>query len=70
MFDRRFGVGLFFVEVKTPGPDLQAKLAITKLIHLRGQGRALLYLPNFCMAETSKAIAKISYGSSKDHDAA
>lgn len=57
-----------FLDVKTPGSDLNAKQAVAKLLAQRAAGGAVLYVPNFCMAECSKAFAKLAYGATKDHE--
>ncbi|MBI5241247.1 MAG: hypothetical protein HY926_12315 [Elusimicrobia bacterium] len=36
------------------------RAAITRLLRLRDKGRANLYVPNFCMAECSRAIAELT----------
>lgn len=57
-----------FLDIKTPGPDLNAKQAINKLVAQRVDGRAILHVPNFCMAECSKAFAKLAYHATGDHE--
>lgn len=53
----------FFFRTKTKAPaEANARLAIVKLLDLRARGKATLYVPNFCMAECSKAFASIIYG--------
>ena len=49
------------------GEEEKAKRAIIKLLKLRDEGKVDLRIPNVCMAECSKAIAKIVFASSKDH---
>ncbi len=52
------------------GTPLKVKQSVHKLIDFAGKGLAVLYAPNFCMAECSRAFAKIAYRGTKDHDRA
>jgi len=56
--------------LKSHGPAAKAKTAVNKLLILRGEGKAWLYTPNFCMAECSKAFAGIVFSEQKDFDRA
>jgi hypothetical protein len=43
--------------------EYRTKRAIEKLLTLRSEKKAELHVPNICLAECSKAFAKLSYGS-------
>ncbi len=47
--------------LKATGPDTKAKVSIVKLLGLRAESLAWLHIPNFCMAECSKAFAKVAF---------
>ena len=47
--------------LKATGPDAKAKAAMVKLLGLRIEKKVLLHVPNFCMAECSKAFAKVAF---------
>ncbi len=56
--------------LKATGPEARAKAAIVKLVGLRIESKAWLHVPNFCMAECSKAFAEISFSTCSDRDQA
>lgn len=52
------------------GPDARAKAAIVKLLGLRAEKKVILYVPNFCMAECSKAFAEVAFDAWTDFEKA
>lgn len=52
------------------GPAQRPRLAIYRLLKLREEKKAVLHIPNFCMAECSKAFARLAFGSTKSYEKA
>ena len=50
--------------------EAMAKKAMGKLLKLKQRGEALLFIPNFCMAESSKAFARLAFGTKRDFNEA
>ncbi len=61
-------VPFFLPEASSEGH--KARAAIAKLLSLREDGRAFLHVPNFCMAECSKAFAAVIYKRTKSQEKA